>query len=82
MTLHYQGTLVVIIAWWHGATAAIIVSSDADVVVIAVSLMLSIGLTKLWTAFGKGKDFRWIPAHDIAAALGPKALALPFFSCL
>ena len=41
--------------------------------------MHSIGLTKLWIAFVKGKDFRWIPAHDIAAALGPKALALPFF---
>ena len=40
----------------HGVTVAIIVSSDADIVVIAVSLMHSIGLTKLWIAFGKGKD--------------------------
>ena len=26
---------------------------------------------KLWIAFGKGKDLRWIPIHEISNALGP-----------
>ena len=35
---------------------------------------------KLWIAFGTGKDFRYIAAHKISYALGPKkALSLPFF---
>lgn len=63
----------------QGIRQAIVVSSDTDVVVIAVSLIHSTGLQKIWIAFGKGKDSRWIPIHEIASAMGPKALALPFF---
>ena len=40
----------------HGASDAIICSSDTDVVVIAVSLVQRICLEKLWIAFGRGKD--------------------------
>jgi hypothetical protein len=35
-------------------------------------------IDKLWIAFGKGKDLRWIPIHEISNALGPRALCLPF----
>jgi hypothetical protein len=57
-----------------------IVSSDTDVVVIRISLLALLEI-ELWIAFGKGKDFRWVPIHDIAKTLGPRAKALPFFSC-
>ena len=63
----------------HGASDAIICSSDTDVVVIAVSLVQRICLEKLWIAFGRGKDLRWIPIHEIASAMGPKSSGLPFF---
>ena len=34
----------------------------------------------LWIAFGTGKNFRYIPVHDIAKAIGPrKSQALPMF---
>ena len=33
----------------------------------------------LWIAFGKGKDFRWIPVHDIKRSLGSILRSLPFF---
>ena len=35
-------------------------------------------IDKLWIAFGKGKDLRWIPIHEISNALGPRSLCLPF----
>lgn len=60
-------------------SSAIICSSDTDVVIIAASSMEKTGLDKLWIEFGRGKDRRWIPIHEIAAAMGPKASALPFF---
>jgi hypothetical protein len=33
----------------------------------------------LWMTFGKGKDLRWIPIHDIVRSLGPRSKAVPFF---
>ncbi|KAK3867204.1 hypothetical protein Pcinc_027321 [Petrolisthes cinctipes] len=37
-------------------------------------------MDELWIAFGTGKNYRYIPAHEIAASLGPqKARALPVF---
>ena len=56
---------------------------DTDVVVLAVSVVQQLAQTKqieLWIAFGCGKDFRYIPAHEICASLGPRRLlALPVF---
>ena len=43
---------------------------DTDVVVIAVSTFQDVGLSKLWIAFGVGKHFRYIAAHEIASTLG------------
>ena len=38
---------------------------------------------ELWLAFGTGKSFRYLAAHEIAAGLGPeKAQALPMFHAL
>ena len=60
----------------HGVSDAIICSSDTDVVVIAVSLVQRICLEKLWIAFGRGKDLRCNPNHDIASAIGSKISGL------
>lgn len=56
-----------------------IISSDTDVVVLAISVFSDLQIDTLWLAFGKGKYFRWIPVHDISKSLGPRSKALPFF---
>ena len=55
-------------------------TTDTDVVVLAVSVVHSLELTELWIAFGTGKSFRYIAAHNIASNLGKdKAASLPLF---
>ena len=54
---------------------------DTDVVVIAVSTFQDLGLSELWIAFGVGKHFRYIAAHEIASTLGQqKSRALSAFN--
>ncbi len=52
-----------------------------DVVVLAVAHFQGLpNIEQLWIAFGTGKEFRYIPIHDIASALGPQmAKGLLFF---
>ena len=38
-----------------------IVSYDTDVAVIGKSVFAQLDVEQPWIAFGKGKDFRWIP---------------------
>ena len=53
---------------------------DTDVVVLAVSTVVSMENTQLWIVFGTGKHLRYIPAHEIATSLGAeKAQTLPMF---
>ena len=53
---------------------------DTDVVVLAVSTVVSMENTQLWMAFSTGKHLRYIPAHEIATSFGAeKAQALPMF---
>ena len=53
---------------------------DSDVVVLAVSTVVSMENTQLWIAFGTGKHLRYILAHEIATSLGAdKPQALPMF---
>ena len=58
-------------------------ANDTDIVVIAISLKPSLaatGLEKMWVAFGKGKQRRWIPIHDLVSAIGPeKTSGMLFF---
>ena len=64
----------------EGFTTIQLRTIDTDVVVLAVAAAAKIGVQELWVAFGTGKNFRYIPAHKIAASLGPdKSLALPIF---
>ena len=54
---------------------------DTDVVVIAVAAAECIRIYQLWVAFGAGKSFRFLAAHEMAQALGPdKCRGLP--ACL
>ena len=53
---------------------------DTDVLVLAVAAASKLKIQELWVAFGAAKHFRYIPAHEIAASLGPtKSQALPIF---
>ena len=54
---------------------------DTDVVVLAVAHFQGLpNIEQLWIAFGTGKDFRYIPIHEIASALCPQmAKGLLFF---
>lgn len=54
-------------------------SVDTDVVVLAVASFHRLSLDELWVAFGVKKNYRLIPAHELATALGEKANALLFF---
>ena len=66
----------------QGFTKALIRTVDTDVVVLAVTAAqrLKTSLSELWVAFGVGKYFRYLPAHEIARKLGPeRCIALPMF---
>ena len=55
-----------------------------DVVMLAVSVAQNLQPdNELWIAFGTGKGFRYLAAHEVAAGLGPdKAQALLMFHFL
>jgi len=68
----------------HGHHAILIQTVDTDVVVLSVSLAQEFqSEDKLWLAFGAGRSFRYLAAHEIEAGLGRgKACALPMFHAL
>lgn len=68
----------------HGHHSIVIRTVDTDVVVLAVSVVQELQPEdKLWLAFGTGRSFRYLAAHEIAAGLGQeKARALPMFHAL
>ena len=61
-----------------GSRTLTIVSSDTDVVVLAIAVYAGLNID----AFGKGKKFRWIPVDDVCEPVGPRSKALPFFMLL
>ena len=64
----------------HGFVRVMIRTTDTDVVILAVSNCHAMNVAELWIAFGTGKHFQYIPAHEIALQLGPrKAEALTLF---
>ena len=63
-----------------GLYKVLIRTTDTDVVVLGIGHFHKMAVTELWIAFGCGKNFRCIAAHDIANFLGPgKARALLAF---
>ena len=64
----------------HGYSNASIRTVDTDVVVLAITSVNRLNLSEPWVAFGTGKSFRFIAAHEIANTLGPdRCEALPMF---
>ena len=58
----------------HGHHNILIKTVDTDVVVLAVSVAQGLlPEDEQWKAFGTGKSFRYLAAHEIAAGLGPGA---------
>ena len=58
---------------------------DTDVVVLAVWVVQECHglIDELWLAFGTGKKFRYIAAHELYASLGPeKSKSLPVFHAI
>lgn len=56
---------------------------DTDILVLAVANMEKLYVQELWVAFVTGKTFRYLPAHEIANALGSAtAIASPIFHAL
>ena len=68
----------------NGHQKIMIQTVDTDVVVLAVAAAQGLKAgDEYWLAFGTGKSFRYLAAHEISAALGPeKACALPVFHAL
>ena len=82
--VHTRMLLYVHHAAHHGHDKLLIRTVDTDVVVLAVSMVQSLGAqVELWLAFGIGKQFQYLAAHKVANGLGSKkALALPMFHAL
>ena len=55
----------------QGFNRVMIRTVDTDVMVIAISTFQQLGISELWIAFGTGKNFRYVPIHDIVKELGP-----------
>ncbi|XP_071853660.1 uncharacterized protein [Apostichopus japonicus] len=67
-------------AFHEGFQNILIRTVDTDVVVLTIAAVSKLGIQESWVAFGTGKNFRYIPVHEIAASLGPnKCQALPMF---
>ena len=74
MLLHLQDAVK------EGYTKAVVRTVDTDVLVLAVTAAQRLNITELWVAFGTGKSFRYLAAHEMAKALGPdRCTALPMF---
>ena len=58
----------------QGYTTVAIRTVDTDVVVLAVAAVQQLhnNITELWIKFGTGKNFRYLPIHEIAQVLGPE----------
>ena len=64
----------------EGFSSILLCTVDSDIVILAVAAASKLDVQELWVAFGTGKNFRYIPAHEIASSLGPdKSQALPVF---
>jgi len=68
----------------YGHHNILIRTVDTDVVVLAIFVAQTLAPEdELWLAFGIGKNFRYLAAHEIAAGLGPqRAKTLPIFHAL
>jgi hypothetical protein len=54
----------------HGHRSITIRTVDSDVVFISIAVFDSLNAEELWIAFGTGKNYRFIPVHEIVENLG------------
>lgn len=67
----------------QGHQIALVRTVDSDVVILAIHLFASLGLSELWVCLGSGKKIRDIPIHLLSAQLGAsRCTALPLFHAL
>ena len=62
----------------HELKTSLVISTDTDVVVLAISMFEKLEKDRLWIAFGKVKDLRWIPIYGMSISLGLRALCVIF----
>ena len=71
---HEEADSRMVLHAWHsyqqGYRSIIIHATDTDVVVITIAMASRMNNCNLWLAFGHGQNFRFIPTHSIAAAIG------------
>lgn len=84
---HEEADIRILLHAFHavqeGHESVMIRTVDTDVLVLAVGFYHEIKSKYLWVAFGTGKNFSFIPAHEIAEGLGPrKSVCLPMFHAL
>ena len=64
----------------EGYTKVSVRTVDTDVLVLAVTAAQYLNTTELWVAFGTGKGFRHLAAHEMVKTIGPeRCIALPMF---
>ena len=64
----------------RGYSKILVCIVETGVVVLAVATVKKLCVSEVWLAFGTGRDYRYIAAHEIAASLGPiKSVVLPMF---
>ena len=67
----------------NGCKKLMIRTVDTDDVVLAVAIVNRIEPHELGVTFGVGRNFMFVPIHDIAASTGPrKSATLPLFHAL
>lgn len=63
-------------AAFHELKPSLVISTDTDVVVLAISMFEKLEKDRLWIAFGSVRDFIWIPIHGTSISLGLRALGV------
>ena len=67
----------------NGYRKLLVRTVDTDVVVVAIATLNRTKPDELWVVFYTGGHFRFIPIHEVAAAVGPrKSATLPLFHAL
>ena len=49
-----------------GSQKLLIRTVDTDILVLAIAYVERLGVQELWVAFGTGKKFRYLAAHEIS----------------
>ena len=67
----------------NGYRKLLVRTVGTDSVVVAIPTLIRTKPDELWVEFGTGGHFRFIPIHEVAAAVGPRKCAnLPLFHVL